>query len=138
MPLTPPQPNAHMSIHACTYICIVMLFLCYVMYACVFFLFVAFLAQLAVQNRCCCVARPSYPPSFFLLLFFSPLGMPLTAAESSFKNWLESESCVQYWIVDPSCQQPRLLKTWTRAQIEYDRIKEKEKQSNLHKEKPIE
>ena len=113
-----------------------MLFLCYVM-LCVFFVCNLFgsIGGFEPPLLCCSVLLS---PILFFVAFFSPLGMPLTAAESSFKNWLESESCVQYWIVDPSRQQLRLLKTWTRAQIEYDRIKEKEKQSNLHKEKPIE
>ena len=68
-----PQPYAHMSIHACIYIymhCYVVSLLCHVMP--VFFLFVTFWAQLAVSNRRRCVARPSYPPSFFCCFFSTP------------------------------------------------------------------
>jgi hypothetical protein len=52
--------------------------------------------------------------------------MPLTPEETSFKEWLGSDSCINYWVIDPLSQQPKLVKGWGNAQAEYDRIKAKE------------
>ena len=60
--------------------------------------------------------------------------MSLTEEEIKFKTWLESDTCINYWSIDPLSQQPKLIHGWRKAQAEYDRIKEKEKQ---YKEKSI-
>ena len=52
----------------------------------------------------------------WFLFFFCTLCMPITPDEANFKQWLESQSCVQYWVYDPLSQEPKLLPGWSSAQ----------------------
>ena len=58
--------------------------------------------------------------------FFSPLCMPLSPDEANFKQWLESQSCINYWVYDPLSQEPKLVPGWSSAQAEYNRMRAKE------------
>ena len=63
---------------------------------------------------------------FLVFVFFSPLCMPISPDEANFKQWLERQSCINYWVYDPLSQEPKLVPGWSSARAEYNRIRAKE------------
>ena len=57
--------------------------------------------------------------------------MPITLDEAKFKQWLESQSCVHYWVYEHLSQEPKLVPGWRTAEAEYNRIWAKESSTPL-------